>query len=265
MRPYAAIFAARIRLLFQYRAAAFAGVCTQFFWGIMHVMIFTAFYAQVADPAALPMTLNQAITYTWLVQAFLVFLPWNIDRDVEALVRSGNVVYELIRPVDLYGIWFARALAWRMGPGLLRVIPIFALALCFSGFQIPDSPVAAVLFLISLAAGLLLSTAITTLMMISLFWTLSSAGVVRLMIGLVVAFSGMQVPLPYYPDWFQPVLSALPFRGLMDTPFRIYLGHILPEHVFLPLLHQVLWTGVLVVVGRYLMAMAQRRLVIQGG
>lgn len=265
MKPYIAIVAARFRQLFQYRATALAGVVTQFFWGIMHVMVFRAFYAGVEDASALPMTLDQAITYTWLVQAFLVFLPWNIDRDVEQLVRTGNIAYELVRPIDLYGLLFSRALAWRVGPGMLRIIPIVILAFTFTGFQLPTTAWALMLFVLSLCAALVLSTAMTTLMMIATFWTISSAGVQKFMTGLVVAFSGMQVPLAYYPDWCQPFLNAMPFRGLMDTPFRIYLGSTPLDRTWGLILHQLLWAVAIVWVGRWLVQRAQRNLVIQGG
>lgn len=265
MTPYVAMISARFRLLFQYRAAAFAGVCTQAFWGILHVMIFTAFYAQLPPAVVLPMSLEQTISYIWLVQGFLVLLPWNIDRDVEQLVRNGQVVYELVRPIDLYGLWFARALAWRCAPVPLRVLPIFGIAYVFFGLQGAASPLSAGLFCISIVCALLLGTALTALMMVSLFWTVSSSGVVKVVTGLVVALSGMQVPLPLFPDWFKPVVYALPFRGLMDTPFRLYLGHIAPETAFFPILHQLIWSLIFIALGRWCLVRAQRRLVIQGG
>jgi ABC-2 type transport system permease protein len=265
MRPYLAVIAARFRLLFQYRAAAFAGICTQFFWGIMHVMVFTAFYAQASDPASLPMTLAQVVTYTWLVQAFLVLLPWNIDPDVQLMVRTGNVAYELIRPIDLYTLWFCRALSWRAGPALLRIVPLFLGAYLIGGLQLPPSMPSALWFGVSMLAALVLSTTITTVMMISLFWTISGNGTVRLMAGLVITLSGMQVPIPLFPDWSQPLLNALPFRGLIDTPFRIYLGHIPPENILGPLFHQIGWAVALLFLGRWLLLRVQRRLVVQGG
>ncbi len=44
MTPYRAMFSASCRSLLQYRSAALAGVVTQFFWGLIRMMIFTAFY-----------------------------------------------------------------------------------------------------------------------------------------------------------------------------------------------------------------------------
>ncbi|WP_373665443.1 hypothetical protein [Sporomusa silvacetica] len=48
----------------QYRAAAIAGMSTQFFWGFMYGMIYEAFFASTT--AVLPITLKQLITYVWL-------------------------------------------------------------------------------------------------------------------------------------------------------------------------------------------------------
>jgi ABC-2 type transport system permease protein len=56
---------------------------------------------------------------------------------------------------------------------------------------------------------------------VSLTWTISGEGLSRLMPGVVTIFSGMVIPLPLFPDWTQPLLSALPFRILVDVPNRI--------------------------------------------
>ena len=86
-----------------------------------------------------------------------------------------------------------------------------------------------------------------------------------LVIGMVSFFSGMYVPLPLFPEWLQPLLHALPFRGLVDVPFRLYLGHIDPRDTLAVLGPQLVWTGVLIVLGRVLLARGRRRLVVQGG
>ena len=43
------------------------------------------------------------VTYVWLGQAFLLLTMLTIDGDLHAMIRTGNVAYELLRPVDLYG------------------------------------------------------------------------------------------------------------------------------------------------------------------
>jgi ABC-2 type transport system permease protein len=263
LKPYLAIFKIRVKTLFQYRAAAFAGICTQAFWGVVYLMIFRAFY--IESSLRQPISLGQAVTFMWLGQALLQLLPWNTDKEVAAQVRSGNIVYELIRPVHLYGLWFSRSLAMRLVPTALRAVPIFVVGGLFFGLEPPVSGEAFVAFLASITLSLLLSASITTLMMIALFWTISGEGLGRLLPHVAVLFSGMVVPLPLFPSWMQPFLDVQPFRGIMDIPFRLYTGVIPVSEVFYYLAFQLAWMVALIVLGRWLMQKAMRQLVIQGG
>lgn len=263
MRAYFAILKGRLSILFQYRAAAIAGVSTQVFWGIVKVMILTAFYAQAAEPA--PISLVQAVTFTWIGQALLGLIPWNVDKEVETQIKSGNVAYELIRPLDLYWLWFCRSMAMRVVPTLLRSIPLFILAGLFFGLIPPLSWLAGIAFGISLVFSALLSSAITTLVIVTLFWTISGEGVLRLLPHVVIVFSGMVVPLPLFPDWLQPFLNIQPFRCILDIPCRLYTGVIPSNEAFYYLAFQLLWGSIFVFTGRSLMKKAIKQLVIQGG
>ena len=53
MKKYWSFFRMRFLGGLQYRAAAWAGVSTQFAWGFMSLLMYRAFYD--ADPAAFPM------------------------------------------------------------------------------------------------------------------------------------------------------------------------------------------------------------------
>jgi ABC-2 type transport system permease protein len=263
MKAYWAIASARFRMLLQYPAAAAAGFVTQLFFGIVIIMVFEAFYRSTSNPQ--PMTYPDVVTYVWLGQAMLGILPWNVDREIQAMIRSGNVAYELLRPLDLYAFWFSRVLAMRTAPTLLRAIPMLIIAYFFLGLKLPPSPASAAAWVVATVGALLLSSAITTLMTVSLLWTISGDGISHLMIAAVVVLSGMVVPLPFFPDWALPILDFLPFRGLIDIPFRLYIGHIPPDQAVPLLAHQTFWIVALVVLGRWTLARGARRLVIQGG
>lgn len=262
MRPYLSITAARFRTLIQYRAAAIAGVATQVFWGLIRVMIFEAFYRSSSAPQ--PMTYPQVVTYIWLGQAMLLLTMLYAEPEITALIRSGGVAYELARPVDLYAAWYARCFSGVAARLLMRCLPILLLA-SFIGLLPPASPSAALLFLVSLSLALMLAASIVTLITISLLWTISGEGISRLAPAAIYFFSGMIIPLPLLPGWLQPALSALPFRGLIDVPFRIYLAHLSPRETAVALAQQVAWIVALIVVGRLLLARGKSRLVVQGG
>ena len=269
--PYRALLSARYRMLLQYRAAAIAGAGTQFFWGFIRIMILLAFYR--SSSAEAPMQFADVVTYVWLGQALLALLPWNHDPELERQIRSGDVAYELVRPLDLYAFWAMRILATRIAATSLRAVPIVVVAgvvLPLLGFEswrlaAPDSTASAALFLLSMTVAVGLGCALSMLVHISMMWTISGDGLVRLMPALVTVFSGMVIPLPLFPDWSQPLLAALPFRGLADVPYRIYSGDIPVAEGFAPIALCALWLVALVVVGRALLARGQRALVVQGG
>ena len=263
MSPYWAVVKARFRTLLQYRAAAIAGFGTQLFWGFMRVMIFEAFF--LSSPHTQPMTYEQTVTYLWLIQALLLLLPWRTDPEIRAMIRNGTVAYELARPADLYWLWFSRQIAKHTAPAILRATPMFIIAGLFLGLQPPASWASAGASLISLMGAVALASAISTLMLISLMWTISGEGMSRLLGTVAYVFSGSVIPQPFFPDWAQRVLDYLPFRGLMDTPFRLYIGHLRPEQFPLLFLHQVGWASALILLGRLLLARGMRRLVVQGG
>ncbi len=263
MSAYTALLSAQLRTLLQYRAAALAGLTTQLFFGFVIVMVYEAFYASAAAP--MPMTLREVTTYTWLGQAMLGLMPWSIDPEIRERIRTGGVAYELLRPADLYNMWFIRSVARRAVPTLLRSLPIFAVAGLFLGLEPPPTAAAGLAWAAATFCALLLSSAITTLMAVTLMWTISGEGILYIMPGIAGFFSGQYLPLPLMPDWIELLSEWLPFRGLIDIPFRLYLGHV-PVEECLPLfLHQLAWIAVLVLAGRRALARGTRRLVVQGG
>jgi len=258
-------------MLLQYRAAAVAGLWTQIFFGLVLIMIYEAFYRSSSADVQ-PLTPAQIATYVWLGQALLAMQPWQADAEIREMVRSGAVVYELCRPIDLYTLWYVRALAGRTAPTVLRAAPmaIFAtLVLPAIGLDewrlVPPGLGAGLAFAVSITAALALSCAITVLMNLSLLWTISGEGIVMITSTLVMLCSGMLVALPLFPDRVRVVLERLPFAGIADLPFRVFTGAIPTTELATVLARQLGWTVALVALGRWLLGRGVRRLVVQGG
>ena len=270
LRPYTAVFRTRFSLLLQYRAAALAGFGTQCWWGVIKIMVLAAFFRSAATT---PMTLRQAIDYIWLGQAFLTVLPWSVDPDVARMVRTGDVAYERLRPLDSYAYWYSRAVARRTATPLLRAIPMVVtagvllplLGMSEWGLALPAGPEAAALFVISMVLVVALSSSIATLMDVITVATLSERGVSSLIGPIIIVLSGNLIPLPLYPEWLQPALRFQPFAGLVDTPFRIYSGHLTATPALFALARQGVWVVLLVALGRVCMDRVMSKLQAQGG
>jgi len=261
--PYRSFFAARFRALLQYRGAAIGGIVTQIFFGLLQTMVYSAFYR--SSTLAQPMSMEQVRSYIWLGQAFLALIPWNVEGEQRSMIRSGAVAYELLRPVHLYTLWFSRSLAWRSAPTLMRSVPILVLAFAFFGLGLPASPLFGLAWALAMLGALLLSASITTLLTIILMWTVSGEGINVLVYALVILFSGLNIPVPLFPDWIRPVVEILPFRGLMDTPYRLYVGYGQPGDILGLLAHQLAWAALLILAGQLLLRRGLRRLSILGG
>jgi ABC-2 type transport system permease protein len=153
MRAYLSFFRIRFINGLQYRVAAYAGIATQFSWGFMFIMLYLTFYE--TNPAKAPMEFSELASYIWLNQAFLaLFMTWFLDNDIFNLISSGNVAYELCRPLDLYGLWFSRNCAVRLSKAVLRCFPILVVASFLPEpyrFTLPGSVTESVLFVVSMA------------------------------------------------------------------------------------------------------------------
>ena len=271
-RPYRAAFASRFLQMLQYRSAALAGFATQCWWGGIKVMVLAAFFGG-ATAAGAPMSLAQAITYTWLAQGLLALLPWLGDPEVALAVRTGSVAYDRLRPVDAYTLWFARSAGWIAA----RVLPRIALMLAFSAVVLPlvglgewawkppESVAAGLAFLVSSLLALLLSTAMVMLLNIAAVAALNERGINALAGPVVIVFSGNLLPLVLLPDAWQTALLLQPFAGVMDIPARIYFAQLGGVQALVGLGLQCAWIVVLVAFGRLAMGRTMRRLEVQGG
>ena len=267
MRAYLSFFRIRFLAGLQYRAAAWAGITTQFAWGFMNILMFRAFYA--AAPDAFPMEFGQLSSYIWLQQALLaMFMTWFFDNDIFDSISSGGVAYELSRPCDLYWMWFVKNMAVRLSRAVLRCAPILLVAAILPapyGLCLPASAQGALLFLLSAVLGFLVLVAFSMLIYISAFYTISPMGLRILTTSVLEFLTGALIPIPFFPDWLQPVLYALPFASMQNTPFLVYTGYISSVEALEAVGLQCIWLVVLVTVGRFAIKPALRRVVIQGG
>jgi ABC-2 type transport system permease protein len=267
MKAYLSVFRIRFANAIQYRAAALAGVVTQYAWGFMELLMFWAFYR--ANPDAFPMTFQQTVNYIWVQQAFLaLFMTWFYEYEIFWAISSGAVAYEMVRPLDLYGRWFSQTAATRVAKCVLRSLPILLVALFIPGplrMTLPPSAGQFLLFLLSAALALCVVVAFSMLVYVSVFFTLDSSGVRRITAAAVDFLAGAILPLPFFPPAFRAVIELTPFAAMQNMPLRIYSGNIAGADAIRGIALQVFWLAALVALGRLWMRKAERKVIVQGG
>ncbi|HYE81059.1 MAG TPA: ABC transporter permease [Clostridia bacterium] len=267
MKKYLSFFRIRFVNGLQYRTAAYAGIATQFAWGFMEILIFKAFYN--ADAAAFPMEFSQLSSYIWLQQAFLaLFMLWFLDNEIFSAISSGNIAYELSRPIDLYFMWFTKNLAIRLSKAVLRCMPILIVAAFLPspyGIVLPFSFLGFLAFLAAMLLALFTVVAFSMLIYIATFYTLSPLGIRIVALSLTEFLSGAVIPLPFLPDNVRKIVEATPFASMQNLPLRIYSGNIAGSEMLRGISLQVFWLTVLVLAGRLWIKKALKNVVVQGG
>ena len=267
MRKYLSFFRLKFTMGLQYRAAALAGIVTQFAWGFLEVMVYQAFYQ--AQPEAFPMTMSATASYIWMQQAFLaLFATWMMDNDIFDAIARGNISYSLCRPIRIYNMWFSQSTAARVSRAVLRCLPILIVAAFLPepyGMAKPASAWHFGLFVVTLILGLLVTVAFSMLVYVLTFFTISPQGVRIVFTSMVEFFAGAIIPLPFFPPGWQSVLELLPFASMQNVPLRIYSGSMSGAQMERAVALQLVWLAVLVMLGSGLSRLAEKKVTIQGG
>ena len=267
MKSYISYFKLKFKTGLQYRAAALAGISTQIFFGSVYICVYVAFYE--SDSSNLPMELHQLVSYLWLNQCFfaLVYM-WYKDKDILNLIKSGNIAYELCRPQNLYLMWASKLLGERLSKVLLRFLPVIIFAVLLPSpfnLSLETTILRFILFIVSLALASILVTVLILLYHIICLFTLDEKGIVNMFMVVSDLLSGLEIPIPFFPNYLQSITNILPFRYVSDFPFRLYVGNITINEVLIGLLVQLVWIVILVIIGNILVKNALKKAIIQGG
>lgn len=267
MKKYLSFFRLRFTMGLQYRAAALAGIVTQFAWGFMEIMIFRAFYR--ADAAAFPMSFSATASYIWLQQAFLAFFAaWMMENEIVDSIVNGNIAYELCRPISIYNMWFSRSIATRLSRAVLRCFPILIVAVFVPrpyGIAAPASLLHFLVFLITLLLGLGVTVSFCMLIYVLTFFTISPQGLRMVFTSTVEFFAGAIIPLPFFPEKVQKIMELLPFASMQNVALRIYSGSMSNGEMQKAIFLQIFWLIIVTLAGKLLCRLAEKRITVQGG
>lgn len=267
LQKYWSFFKMRLMAGLQYRAAALAGMSTQFVWGTMEILLYRAFWLE--HPERFPMGMEALSAYIWLQQAFLtLFAMWQWEYEILESVKTGAVSYELLRPTDVYGMWLARTVANRLARASLRMVPVLLVASLIPapyGLRLRVSPAVFGAFLLSMALMVLVVCAYSLLVYALTFYLTDPNGIMVLSVAAADLLGGAIVPLPFLPGWLRKFAQLTPFGSMQNVPLRIFSGDITPHEIPAVTGLQVFWIAALLCAGYLLTKNGLRRTVILGG
>lgn len=271
MRPAFKVYFSMFRIRFnhnmQYRAVVLGAILKGFLWALLEVLGYLAVYRTY--PEALPMALSHTVSYVWARQSLIVlFIVVFGDGEIYSAIQTGEVVYDLARPVGLYGRWFCQSASNRISFALVNCIPVLALGAILPkpyGLSLPSSPEQVCLFFFSALLAFGVTVAIAMLMYVSLFYFISHRGIRIIVTAVTSFFSGGIIPLPFFPETLRRWASFLPFGSMQNMPLQIFCGNINGRDAAKGIILQVFWLFALVLAGRAAMGAASKKVVSFGG
>ena len=266
-RAWSTAFRLRARMEMQYLAAAVGGFFTQLFFGLILIFLYQALDTAGSRAGQSPVAFADTVAYVWIQQAFFRLL-FGSDGSLNQAILSGDLVYELCRPVRLYPYWTVRILAYKITSSLMRAWPLLLLASIMPEpwrLHWPDNVPQMAAFVLSLFFGMLTISFLDALMSGITMRTLDPRGITNIISMFSLFFSGNILPLTLFPDAWQGWLQALPFAQSLDAPIRLFTGQTALSDFPAMLLRQIIWILLLAGGGSLLWRHNLKRLVIQGG
>ncbi len=263
LRMAAAVTAAGFRRYSTYRQATVGAAVTVTVFGFLKCYLILA----VAGPAGTVAGYrgDQLVAFIWIGQGlFGVVAMWGWS-ELSDRVRTGDVAADLLRPVN--PLWtYACTDLGRIGHALAMrlLVPVVVGALTFHLYA-PRLWATYPAFLVSAVLGGMVSFALRYLVNLSSFWLLDIRGVMTAWVLCSSLFSGLTMPIGFFPAWARAVLWLTPFPAIMQVP----LDTALERHVGWPAAGmiglQVAWVVALLAICWLVQRRAVRRLVVQGG
>lgn len=261
-RGYLAYFRTAIAIRLQYRSTIFASVAVTLLWILLVTRVWSAAY-QGRDTVA-GLTMESAVVYLTLANLQAVVINTPITWVMASRVRSGEVLFDVSRPMSYPG----QMLAMQAGQSLIQIavmVLVAPLAALLGGLSGPADAAAGLLYPVALLLGWVLNALLTLLIGMTAFWTVDNLGISVLYRFVAAFLAGASVPLIFFPGPLRAIAEALPFRFVVYQPAAIYIGQIRGAEVVTGFALALVWIVVLAGLLTVAWQRAYRKIVVHGG
>lgn len=211
------------------------------------------------------MTFNDTFMYLTLAASTATLLKTWCDWDMSRAMLNGNIVLQLLRPLDyqLYKIF--DNLGFVISNFVIIFIPSFVLIVFVfdGGISIGIN---IVFFIAAIILAYLINNSIDFMIGSVSFYTESIWGISTTKDVIVLLLSGSVVPLPFFPEALRNIIELLPFQAIYNLPLQILTNKSLQVIDYLRYLGiQAIWAVLLIAASRLVFKKASKLITVNGG
>jgi len=246
-----------------YRLRYFTGIVTYFIYVSIYYFIWKAIYAQPGQIEGFDF--SHMLTYIavgWIIRSFYFN---NIDQELAIAVAEGKLAMDLIKPVRVQSMYIAQALGESLFRMALLSAPTALVLVIVYPVQKPASVAHFAGFFASVFMSFFIVAGINFCVGTFALRLKSILGLLRAKYFLLELFSGLLIPISFFPQIFQDIFSFLPFQYISYIPVLIYLGKISGLGILKSLAIQIFWFAALLFIGNALWQWSSKKITIQGG
>ncbi len=246
-----------------YRLRYYTGIVTYFIYVSVYYFIWKAIYEHSATIEGFDFP--QLLTYVavgWIIRSFYYN---NIDQELAMAVSEGKLATELIKPVNLQGMYVAQALGESVFRLAMLTLPTAVVLHLVYPLRRPAGLLNFAAFLVSVVLSFFIVAGINFAVGTFAIRLKSILGLLRAKYFLLELFSGLLLPLSFFPQVFQKALALMPFQYISYVPVLIYLGKIERGELLKALGLQLFWVAAVAAIGKGLWDWSSRKITIQGG
>jgi len=263
-RTYLLLVAAGFRQQSRYRLAALAGLVANATFGFLKVAVLFA-TVRAAGGEIDGYDLGTMSAYVWLSQGMLGSVNLFGRTEIAERIRSGDVVVDFLRPLDVQAASVATEVGRNLFALLPRGVPSVLIGALAVGMSLPTSVPGYLLGAVSLLLGITISCTTVYLVAATGFWLVETRGVQIFYMVVSGFLAGLFVPIGLFPTPLLVLASATPFPSMLMYPVDLLSGRVDGLAALGLVAAQVGWLVATVALGHVMTRRGRRRLEVQGG
>lgn len=265
---YVQVFILRFKTHYEYKFDFFVRLFRPIFQISVLIAVWLSIFAVSQKTQIAGLEINFFITYIILVN-FLkqINSPWGVVDEVNEIVKSGDIVSIITKPIDYVKMQFSKMFAYISLTGIYSIALFLGLSfigsMFFSQVYFP-SFTNLLLFFVSLAFALLISYFFYFIVGCLVFWFNETWSFATTAITLQMFLAGELIPLTI-SSTLNNVSNFLPFKFILFTPTMMYLGKLSSVDIIFQLVLQFVWTIILFILASIIYKKGVTHFEAQGG
>ena len=205
------------------------------------------------------------LTYIIISSMMSVLLITNVEKRIEMSVGKGTVATDMMKPVNLFGVYFAEDLGSVFALVFQNMLPILIFGTLFIKVPKMADVSALPLFVIAVLESFMINWLIAALFGMIAFAAVSIDALIQVKKHLIRLLSGSIIPIWFFPTGVAKVLSSLPFVYIYQLPLSIYIGKGERAEQIAGMKIQFLWLVALTAVFIFAQRRVTKKVMVQGG